>query len=206
MVVSTFGRGDVDVVASSLRHFSSLPQRSLGGLPAMQFRRPCTLPLRRKSFLLFLFGLFVLLHDLGLSPERLGQRFHLIGHKIVSRVRRRAFCGHCLLADCFGHLHKSSIAGLRVVPGSNGTHSSLIRERSTVRSHPVASNANLTLNALNAERRLSAPIGADRTTATPPKFPSRDLGARLFMHPSLDQSLATGAGGLRFITNKHCPG
>jgi len=26
------------------------------------------------------------------------------------------------------------------------------------------------------------------------------------MHPSLDQSLATGAGGLRFITNKHCPG
>jgi hypothetical protein len=36
MVVSSFGRCDVDVVTPSLRHFASLLQRSLRGFPAMQ--------------------------------------------------------------------------------------------------------------------------------------------------------------------------
>src|SRR3954467_4743816 len=49
MVVSAFGRGDVDVVTASLRHFASLLQRSLRRLPAMQDLAVSALGLYRES-------------------------------------------------------------------------------------------------------------------------------------------------------------
>ena len=59
MVVSPFGRGDVDVVTPSLRHFASLLQRSLGGLPPMKDFAVLALRLYREShFFFFLFFLF----------------------------------------------------------------------------------------------------------------------------------------------------
>src|SRR4051794_21373193 len=99
MVVSSFGRGDVNVVTPSLRHLSSLLQRSLRGLPTMQDFAVLALRLYRESHFLLFLVLFVLLHDFGLSPEGLGQSFHLIGHKRVSRGCRYPFSGDCLLPD-----------------------------------------------------------------------------------------------------------
>ena len=59
MVVSAFGRGDVDVVTPRLRHFASLLQSSLRGLPAMQDLAVPALGLYRESHLFFfLFFLF----------------------------------------------------------------------------------------------------------------------------------------------------
>ena len=59
MVVSAFGRGDVDVVTANLRHLPSLPKRGFGGLPAMQDLAVSALGLYREShFFFFLFFLF----------------------------------------------------------------------------------------------------------------------------------------------------
>ena len=62
----------------------------------------------------------------------------------------------------------------------------------------VASNARLTLKAINDERRLNAQIISYRMEATPTQFPSRNRKTKLLMHSCLDQSLGTGAGGRNF--------
>ena len=120
------------------------------------FRRPCTSPLSRISFLLFLV-LFVLLYNFGLGSEGLSQSLHLISHKRVSRSRCYLVCGDRLLSDCFGHLHESSIAS----PARGSKQNRLSVPERTVewpsRLTGVASNASLTLNGTNGETRRTAP-------------------------------------------------
>ena len=55
MVVPSFGRGDVDVVTASSRLLSSLLQRSLGGLPAMEDFAVFALRLYGESHFFFVF-------------------------------------------------------------------------------------------------------------------------------------------------------
>ena len=179
MVVLSFGRCDVDVVTPSRdisRAFFSAASESSSGV---EFRRPCASPLSRISFLLFLV-LFVFLHDFSLGSKGLRQRPHLIGHKRVSRGRRNPFCGVCLLPDCFGHLHEGLFA--------NHAPSSQTLRPVLDFSLWVASSVNLTLNALNGERRLKALIIAYRMAATPLRFPSRNRKPGTVTHPRLHQS------------------
>ena len=104
MVVPSFRRGDVDVVAAGSRHFSRLLERSFGGLPAMDKFAMLAHCFYREAHFFFLFSFFLMISAWILKA--FASVLIWLATIRVGRIHRNPLCGSCLLSDSFGHLHR----------------------------------------------------------------------------------------------------